>query len=155
MSCWWNCKHSTFNLDLNLTNPSNAFILTIGWFLNLCKSVDLTYMYRNLCLLHKTNLFASTCKRSASEQIARHVLLCLSRIQCYILKYIDETCVWTPNNVLLAKIAMEISVVQIQVETERGVYSSSIVICLSARTCLFLLLCLLAGLWTAPHQDRQ
>ena len=38
---------------------------------------------------------------------------------------------------------MEISVVQIQVETERGVYSSSIVICLSAHT--FFCVALFAG----------
>ena len=60
----------------------------------------------------------------------------------YIYIYIYETCAWTPNNVFLSKIVVEISVVQIQVETERDVYSSSTLIGVSACTCFLLLLCL-------------
>ena len=42
----------------------------------------------------------------------------------YIYMYY-RTCGWTPNRFLLSQVAVEISVVQVQVETERGVYSSS------------------------------
>ena len=42
----------------------------------------------------------------------------------YMCIYISETCVWSLHDVFLAKIAMEISAVQIQVETERGVYKN-------------------------------
>ena len=43
-------------------------------------------------------------------------------IYIYIHIYRYETCARTPNNCFLSKTVVEISVVQIQVETERGVY---------------------------------
>ena len=55
----------------------------------------------------------------------------------YVYIYIYETCARTPNNGFLSKIVVEISVVQIQVEAERDVYSSSTLIGVSACICFF------------------
>ena len=61
-----------------------------------------------------------------------YIIICLHIYIC-----IYETCAWTPSNVFLSEVVVEIIVVQVQVETARGVYSSSTLIGVSACTGLF------------------